>query len=237
MQFMSERCFKCFKPKSVCLCRFAKELDTNVKFVFLMHPKEFRRQRTGTGYLAHSCLVGSEVIVGQDFSQNQRLTQLLNDDQFVPFLMYPGDDAWNVKSQVEMPQIQAAKSGQKKLLILILDATWFCARKLIQHNPFLLQLPKLSFAGSYQSIFTFKREPRPEYISTIECCYYIIKELQEAGIEKPELDPEPLMKMFKEMIKLQLTAENERIMGIRGNSHDYDAKYNKIKTIPDYLND
>ena len=50
-----------------------------------------------------------------------------------------------------------------------------------------------------------------------------------------EIEPEPLMNIFKAMIKLQLTAENERVLGIRANSHDYDAKYNKIKEIPDFL--
>lgn len=235
MQFMSERCFKCFKPKSVCLCRFARELDTGVKFVFLMHPKEFRRTRTGTGYLAHSCLVGSEIIVGQDFSANQRLNQLLQAPEYLPFLMYPGEDAINVIDGKAEGKLEELVKGGKKLLILILDATWFCAKKLIEKNPFLLDLPKLSFKGDYRSIFTFKREPRPEYISTIECCYYFIKEMQEAGLITKELDPEPLMKIFKEMIKLQLTAENERIMGIRTNSHSYDAKYNKIKELPKYL--
>jgi len=235
MQFMSERCFKCFKPKSVCLCRFARELETGVKFVFLMHPKEFRRTRTGTGYLAHSCLKDSEIIVGQDFSANQRLNQLLQAPEYLPFLMYPGEDAINVIDGKAEGKLEELVKGGKKLLILILDATWFCAKKLIEKNPFLLDLPKLSFKGDYRSIFTFKREPRPEYISTIECCYYFIKEMQEAGLITKELDPEPLMKIFKEMIKLQLTAENERIMGIRTNSHNYDAKYNKIKELPKYL--
>ena len=43
------------------------------------------------------------------------------------------------------------------------------------------------------------------------------------------------MNIFKAMIKLQLTAENERILGIRENSHDYDAKYTKLRTIPDII--
>ena len=233
---MSERCFKCFKPKSVCLCKYGKNLDTGIKFVFLMHPKEFRRQRTGTGYLSHLCLKDSEVIVGLDFLQNKRLSQLLANPQYFPVLMYPGQDAITAKS---IGQKLNSKGGagnyDKKLLILILDATWFCSKKMLQHNPFLLELPKLSFEGSYQSIFTFKREPSLECISTIECCYYIIKEFQAEGFVDKTLDPEPLMNIFKAMIKLQLTAENERILGIRTNSHDYDDKYNKIKEIPSYL--
>ena len=50
----------------------------------------------------------------------------------------------------------------------------------------------------------------------------------------PGIDPEPMMNAFKQMIKFQLQAENERILGIRPNSHNYDAKYNKIREIPDF---
>ena len=227
---MSERCFKCFKPKSVCLCKYGAEIDSGVKFVFLMHPKEFRRQRTGTGYLAHMCLKNSEVIVGLDFEKNARLKELLTSPDFFPVLMYPDENALTVDKESFKIQMTG-----RKLLVLILDATWFCSKKMIQHNPFLLELPKLSFSGSYRSIFTFKREPSPECISTIECCYYMIKEMQSAGLAPASIDPEPLMNIFKAMIKLQLTAENERILGIRTNSHDYDDKYTRVKKIPDYL--
>ncbi len=226
---MSERCFKCFKPVSTCLCKYTKELDTKIKFVLLMHPKEAKRQRTGTGNLAHITLKDSEILVGLDFQKHARLQELLHDEQYYPVMMYPGDDAWNAHKEGFKQTV-----GNKTLLVIILDATWFCARKMIEHNPFLLDLPKFSFYGDYRSIFTFKHEPRPEYISTIETCYYLIKELQSVDMIDKKLEPEPLMNVFKEMIKLQLTAENERILGIRPNSHSYDDKYSKLKEVPEF---
>lgn len=226
---MSERCYKCFKPISNCLCKYTKELDTKIKFIFLMHPKEFRRQRTGTGNLAHICLKDSEIIVGLDFEKNERLQSLLKDKKYFPVLMYPSENALNAKSQNFVQSI-----GGKTLLVLILDATWFCAKKMIEHNPFLLELPYLSFYGDYRSIFTFKHEPKPECVSTIESCYYLIKEFQSVDFIDKNLDAEPLMNVFKQMIKFQLQAENERILGIRPNTHNYDEKYKKIKEIPDF---
>ena len=226
---MSERCYKCFKPASNCLCRFTKELDPGVKFVFLMHPKEAKRNRTGTGQLAHISLKGSEIIQGLDFSQNTRLQELLHDPKYFPMMMYPGVDAWNAKKEGFKEAV-----GDRIPLIIILDATWFCAKKMIEHNPFLLEYPRLSFFGDYRSIFTFKHEPRPEYISTIESCYYMIKELQTCGLADTSVDPEPLMNVFKEMIKFQLTAENERIMGLRPSTHHYDEKYTKLREIPEF---
>lgn len=224
---MSDRCYRCFKPESACLCKYTKEIDVGIKFVFLMHPKEFKRQRTGTGNLSHITLKNSEIIVGLNFAENERLQQLLKDPQYFPVMMYPGENAWTAQRE----GFKETLAG-RTLLVLILDATWFCSRKMIEHNPFLLELPRVSFTGDYRSIFTFKREPRPEYISTIECCYYFIKEMQSAEMVNPEIDPEPLMNVFKEMIKLQLTAENERIQGLRPNTHHYDGKYKQLKEIP-----
>ena len=226
---MSERCYKCFKPASNCLCRFTRELDPGVKFVFLMHPKEAKRNRTGTGQLAHISLKDSEIIQGLDFSRDERLQELLNDPKYFPMMMYPGDQAWNAKKEGFKEAV-----GDRIPLIIILDATWFCAKKMIDHNPFLLKYPRLSFFGDYRSIFPFKHEPKPEYISTIESCYYMIKELQTCGLANADVNPEPLMDVFKEMIKFQLTAENERIMGLRPSTHNYDDKYNKLREIPDF---
>ena len=55
----------------------------------------------------------------------------------------------------------------------------------------------------------------------------------------PEKPPFPFLHIdttwkFKEMIKFQLQAENERILGLRPNSHSYDVHYNKIREIPDF---
>ena len=107
-----------------------------------MHQKEAKRQRTGTGHIAKISLKDSEILVGFEFEHNKRLQELLADPQYFPVMMYPGEEAWTAKRE----GFKEALAG-KKLLVLILDSTWFCARKLIEHNPFLLKLPRLSFYG------------------------------------------------------------------------------------------
>lgn len=226
---MSERCVRCFRPVSNCLCPYTAEIDAGVKFVFLTHPKEARRQRTGTGQLAHICLKDSEVLVGIDFTKNTRLSQLLSDPAYFPALLYPGDGAWTAQK----PGFREAVSG-RRILALVIDATWFCSRKVIEHSPNLLKLPRLSFSGNYRSIFTIKREPKPECISTIETCYYLIKELQDASLADRRAEPEPLMNVFKQMIRAQILAENERIAGIRPNTHECDWKYTKLRDLPPF---
>ncbi len=226
---MREICYKCFHPKDTCLCKYLEPFDPGVKFVFLMHPKEAKRQRTGTGRIAHAGLLDSEILVGIDFTQNKRLCDLLADPQYYPVLMYPGEDAWNAKKEGFKEEI-----GNRKLLAIIIDSTWFCSKKMIRLSTNIMQLPKVSFYGNYSSIFTFKREPQPEYISTIETCYYLVKELQSSQIVDPSVNPECLMTAFKELIKMQIQKENDRIEGKIPNSHATDYKHNKLKQMPKF---
>ena len=226
---MRELCFKCLRPADSCFCKYLKPFDPGVKFVFLMHPKEAKRQRTGTGRIAHAGLIDSEIIIGIDFTKNTRLCQLLSDPQYYPVLLYPGDDAWNSEKPGFKEEI-----GNRKLLAIIIDSTWFCSKKMIKSSSNIMALPKVSFSGKYRSIFTFKREPYPECVSTIETCYYLIKELQTATIVNQDVNPECLMTAFKEMIKFQLQKENDRIAGLLPNTHDGDWKFTKKKEIPTF---
>ena len=226
---MREICYRCMRPKSSCLCSYTAEIDTGVKFVLLMHTKEAKKQRTGTGRITNICLKESEIIVGVDFASDRRLHELLSDEHYYPMLLFPSPDALNAAS----PTIKSGIAG-KTLLVIVVDGTWACARSILNKNRFLLNLPKLSFCGEYRSMYTFKKEPKPEYISTIESCYYLIKEMQSVGIIEPSIDPSPMMNAFKQLVTFQLTAENERIMGLRKGVHAHDEKFTKLREIPKF---
>lgn len=226
---MREICYKCFRPSETCLCRFAPPFDSGIKFLFLMHPKEAKRNRTGTGRLAHAALIDSEILVGIDFTKNKRLCELLSDNQYYPVLLYPDENA--LTPQTEDFKIKIEK---RKLLAIIIDSTWFCSKKIIRLSTNIMSLPKLTFAKSYRSIYTFKKEPNEECVSTIETCYYLIKESQESRIVDKSVNPDCLMSAFKELIKVQLQKENDRIDGKLPNSHATDFKYTKKKAIPDF---
>lgn len=203
-----------------------------------MHPKEAKKQRTGTGRLSHLCLPQSEILVGIDFTNNEHLNSLINDPKYQAFLMYPGEDALTASSskmrELLCPESDESQAKKKIPLIIIIDSTWFCSKKMIKQSKNLHTLPKLSFSGSYKSIFTFKTEPEEYCISTIESCYYMIKEMQKENLCPKNADPEPLMTVFKKMIVFQLEKENERITLGLPSTHPKDYKYTKIKEIPNF---
>ncbi|MBR4824465.1 MAG: DTW domain-containing protein [Spirochaetaceae bacterium] len=202
------RCMKCFRPVKTCYCKYIEPFDSGVKFVFLMHPKEAYKQRTGTGRLAHLTLENSEILIGVDFTENKRLNALLNDKSYVPLLLYPGEDAWSAQTESEG---QALKEmlGSKTLLVIVVDATWFFAKKILRLSKNIQHLQKISFRAGYKSQFQFKTQPEEECLSTIESCYYLINELKGAGICK-DVSAEPLMNIFKRMVSFQLESQKER---------------------------
>lgn len=226
---MSERCYRCFRPVKFCLCNDAKPVDAGVKFVLLMHPKEARHERNGTGRLAHLCLVDSELFIGIDFTNHKQLHELLSNEHYFPVLLYPTDGAETI---FDLQKNNCDAFRKKKLLVIVIDGTWFCAKKIIQKNPFLLSLPHLSFAHSYSSEFIFKRGPKPNYISTIESCFYVIREMQEARLASEHIDASPLMNVFRKMVRVQLQAQNDRIDGKLPNTHNYNWKYTKKISLP-----
>ncbi len=202
---MSEKCYRCFRPLVSCYCGDIVTVETGIKFVFLMHPREAYRQKTGTGRLAALSLADSEILIGTDFTENERVNALIRDPRYAPFVLYPSAQALVTDS----PAFRSAVGNRKPLIILI-DATWFFAKKMLKASKNLQAVPALTFSAPYRSGFEFKTQPEPECLSTIETAYYLIKELQQAEVARKNASPEPLMAVFRKMIEYQLACEQSR---------------------------
>lgn len=207
---MAEKCYQCFRPKQTCYCSDIIPFDAGIHFVFLMHPKEAYKQKTGTGRLTALSLAHSEILVGTDFTQNTRLKELLEDNRYFPLLLFPDDTAFTAKTIKTELNI-----SQKIPLVIIIDGTWFCAKKILRLSKAILDpLPKLSFSKTYISQFTFKTQPEEGYISTIESVYYLLQEFREENLLAAQVSPkhiDNLMILFNKMVNFQLEKENTRI--------------------------
>ena len=219
---MSEKCPACFRPLSSCYCKYIEKITTDVHFVFLMHPKEAYHQKTGTGRLAHLTLTDSEIIIGIDFTNNTKVKELLSSSDYFPLLLYPDKKAWTATSINEENLTLKEKKGNRKLLVFVIDATWFFAKKILRLSPNIYNLPKISFEGKYLSQFEFKTQPAPECVSTIESCYYLLNELAAAKVIVP-VNTAPLMNIFKRMVKFQIESQKQR--EINGEPDRYAASY------------
>lgn len=192
-------CYVCRRAKKNCLCGGVKPFATRTRFVILMHDKEAHKQRTGTPRLARLCLTNSELLVGTDFTRNERVNALIKDPAYSPFVLYPGPDAANFKTLGA-----AALPAGKTLLVFVIDGTWRGARSLLNKSPNVRALPRLSFSGSYISQFKIKKQPMEHCVSTIEAIYYLCREAEAAGYESLGAGPEVLMDLFKKLVDTQI---------------------------------
>ena len=194
-----EECYPCRRPKMNCLCGSAKPFATRMRFIILMHTKEAHKQRTGTARLAKLCLKNAELIIGTDFTHNERINSLIQDPAYSPFVLYPGPAAASFKT-LGKEQLPAGKT----LLVFVIDGTWRGAQRVLRKSHNVRALPRLSFSRGYSSQFIIKKQPLAHCVSTIEAIYYLCKEGQEAGYEKLKGQEEILMSIFKELVDTQL---------------------------------
>ena len=60
------------------MCEYIRPITTQTKFIVLMHPKEFKKTKNGTGHFTHLSLPNSELFMGIDFSDNDRINEIIS---------------------------------------------------------------------------------------------------------------------------------------------------------------
>jgi DTW domain-containing protein YfiP len=131
--------------------------------VILQHPRE-RDVPINTARIASLCLPESSVHVGLDFS---RLDALADPDRPAA-LLYPGDDAIDV--ELHPPQ--------GPITLVVVDGTWWQARKLVRSNPVLAALPRYAFRPDTPSDYRIRKQPSDECVSTIEALVRVLGVLE-----------------------------------------------------------
>jgi DTW domain-containing protein YfiP len=194
-----ETCYRCFWPKALCWCASITPMPTRTKFVFLMHPKEFKQEKAATGRLTHLCLAHSELHMGVGFDNHEAVQALLRDPQNFPVLLYPGRDALNLSHG----NLSPADLGGHQLVVLLLDATWALGRKMLRLSPTLQRLPRIMFTPTAPSRYVIKQQPQAGCLSTLEATHELLVALECAGLDQYPL-PEQLLGLFQRMQDFQL---------------------------------
>jgi len=138
-----------------CLCNDIIPIDSGIKVVILIHPREAQKQKTGTGRLTHLSIKDSELIRGIDFTNHPRVNELINDPSYFPVLLYPTDDAIKIEDKSLRESL-----NNKKLLVFILDGTWWHASVMVKESKNIQKLPHITFEEKHISKYIFKKQPR-----------------------------------------------------------------------------
>ena len=200
-----EFCLNCFRPLSHCLCTFIRTFETQSRFVLLMHPQEAKKIRNGTGRLAHLALSNSEIFMGLNFSTHPNIQDLLADEKYNPFILYPGKTSKDIS---EYDPEQLSKNG-KIPLVFVIDGTWKAAKKMMMMSQNLHKLPRISILPKEPSRFFIKQQPNILCLSTIEAIFFLLIELENKGLENLDGRHKKLLDVLDKMVKTQLTHIND----------------------------
>ena len=187
------------RPSSTCICEHISPFHTKTRFIILMHPKEYKKEKNGTGHMTQLQLENSEIIVGVDFTNNKRVNELLTNEKNSSFLLYPGKDNFNLS--VRKSEDTSSFMGENPHLF-ILDGTWPCARKMLKLSKNLQKLNRVSFDNNIKSKFIIKQQPEPLCLSTIESVYTVLNLLKNGKVE--QCDTNGFLIPFEKMIEYQL---------------------------------
>jgi len=180
-------CPRCAKPPALCICDRVEPVDTALRVVILQHPQE-DDALLGTARLVTLTLPRAELRVGLSWAS---LAHALGREQ-------AEHGRWAVLAAAKLPAalppdvaaepvVLVDRKGKPQPLrshglegILVLDGTWSQAKTLWWRNPWLLKLPRLVLRPREPSLYgRLRREPRREWVSTLEAVADVLPALGE----------------------------------------------------------
>jgi hypothetical protein len=180
-------CPRCTKPIALCICDRIEPVETRLRVVMLQHPQE-DDEILGTAKLVELTLPNAEIRVGLSWAS---LDHALGKNNL-------NKDRWAVlagaKLQVELPDAAKGRTvvvvdrhGRLRDLerhgldgIIVLDGTWSQAKTLWWRNAWLLRLPRIVLTPREPSMYgRLRKEPRREYVSTLEAIADVLPALGE----------------------------------------------------------
>ncbi len=157
--------------------------------IVLQHPSEVK-QPIGTARILSLSLPNCRLIVGEDFSDNDELNELLDSDVHYT-LLYPAETSEPIRDW-------HVDTGKRRGLIL-LDGTWRKAFKMYQLSKNLQALPCVKLDDIQSGNYRIRKSPIDGGLSTVEAGFYALSAM--AGDSEPF---KPLMNAFNEMIEFQI---------------------------------
>jgi len=171
-----EKCYECYRPKKTCMCEYIQTIETNTRFIIIMHPKEFKKTKNNTGRFTHQSLTNSKIYIGIDFNNDDEINSIINDQNNSCYILYPSDDSIKLNHQT-------IQRENKTNVIFIIDSTWPCSNKILAVSKNISALPKVSFVHDKTSAYKIKTQPNEYCLSTIESTLCILELLNQHQIE------------------------------------------------------
>ncbi|MDQ3032952.1 MAG: DTW domain-containing protein [Myxococcota bacterium] len=189
-----ERCATCGKSTAICVCDRIVAMPTKIRVLVLRHPQEDDAS-LGTAPLLALSLPRAIVKTGLSWAS---LAHALGEeaDSVRWAVIYPGKVDESVSAEAQQRPVlvldrkgRLREKGARTLAgVVVLDGTWSQAKALWWRNPWLLKLNRIALRPTEPSIYgRARREPRREYVSTLEAVAEVLPALGESEEVRAQL--------------------------------------------------
>lgn len=186
---MRPTCLVCIRPTSHCVCKLIPPFRAHCNLLLLQHPHE-RRKYYSTAKMVALAIENARLMRGLYFEQKAIEAAIAGKK---PFLLFPGEEAQSCKE---------ARLDDDSMVI-VLDGTWSEAGKVLNRNPILQSLPRITFTTHLRSNYRIRKQPKDFYLSTLESIGHMLLQSAEAqGIDGREYHG--LFAGFDRMVEQQL---------------------------------
>ncbi len=182
---MRHRCYKCYRPESLCFCEAIPRIVNRTSVLILQHIGE-RSHAFNTARIVQQALGNCQLIVGHN--QQLGLHQLPIGPK--SGLLYPAADA---------PTLGDLSPTERPEQLIIIDGTWHQAKTIVRDVPQLQKLPCYRLAPASPGQYRIRLEPDAQSLSTLEATVAALRALE------PETDGwDQLLAAFNTMVENQL---------------------------------
>jgi DTW domain-containing protein len=183
---MRETCFRCLRPRPLCVCDDLPAIPSRTRVVILQHPRE-ARVAICSAWLTRLALPNAELHRGVRFEADERVRALAATPGAA--LLFPGEGAVPAEHVPAPPPI-----------LFTVDATWHHAGKMLEANPTLAALPRIAVHPAEPSGYgALRREPAPGHLPTIEAVALAL-----GALERDPAKFAPMVTAFRRGVERQL---------------------------------
>lgn len=191
-----KKCTVCDKALAACICQHITEIDSDIELIILQHPGEVKNA-IGTARILNLSLPQCQIIIGEDFTDNTQLNDILNDRTRQCFLLYPSEES------IAVEYLAGNESSNRdtniKRTFILLDGTWRKAFKMYQSSINLQKLPAVRLNAEQESQYTIRQTSIEGGLSTVEAGFLLLSTL-----DKNKDKYQPLLTAFEYMINFQI---------------------------------
>lgn len=173
------RCPRCLLGVNYCTCDYVRPLNSQAAFALVMYDDEVLKP-TNSGRLIADMVPDTHAFLWARTSVDPALLALLQHPDYQPYVVFPGEYAFEGQQVVNQVPPQALAPGKRPLFIM-LDGRWREAVKMFRKSPYLHGFPLLSFDAGEVARYALRKGQRDFQFGTAEVAVMVLAAMGETN--------------------------------------------------------